>query len=515
MDPSVTSPQEIELKLSIDPAALPQLKRHAALAAVKAGRSRTARVSSTYYDTPALELRAARVALRLRHVGRRWLQTVKGEGSAAAGLHQRAEYEWPIPGPHLDHARLAETPWSKLFTQNAIAPRLKPVFRTEISRTTQPLAFADGTRGTLCVDVGTVRGGRRRSAISEIEIELVTGSAQRLFELARALATDLPLTVAHVSKAERGYALIDQTSPKPVRAQTVSLAADVSATQALAAIAGDCLTQIGGNAGGVAAGTDPEFLHQMRIGVRRLRSLFRLAEEMVPAELLAPLDRELRWFAATLGPARDWDVFLGETLPPIARQFRGRRELAAVRARASRSRKLHLAVAQSAVTSPRFHGLMLALGGFFAGLSEDVGTSPRPPTASAFARALLERRARKLHKAAKGLPAATPAERHAVRIAAKKLRYASEFFAPLFPGKRTHGYIRLLSRLQTALGVLNDLATAERLLTELAPLEPTPAPRTAHAVGLVRGWIAASALPELAVIDKAWRAFSKRKPFWN
>ena len=85
----------------------------------------------------------------------------------------------------------------------------------------------------------------------------------------------------------------------------------------------------------------------------------------------------------------------------------------------------------------------------------------------------------------------------------------------MFPGKRARGYIRQLSRVQTALGVLNDLATAERLLAELAPLEPTPAPGTAHAVGLVRGWIAASALPELAGVGKAWRAFSKRKPFWN
>ena len=514
MDSSATSPQEIELKLSIDPAALPQLKRHAALSAVKTRRARTIRVSSSYYDTPAFELREAGVALRMRHEGRRWLQTVKGEGSAAAGLHRRAEYEWPIRAPRLDHARLAETPWGKLFAQNAIAARLKPVLRTEITRTTQPLAFADGTRGTLCIDVGTVRGGRRRSAITEIEIELAAGSPQRLFELAQALAADLPLTVAHLSKAERGYALIDPTPAKPIRAQTVPLAADASAAQALTAIAGDCLAQMGANADGVAAGTDPEFLHQMRIGVRRLRSLFRMARDMAPAGSLAPLDRELRWLASSLGPARDWDVFVDETLPPIGRQFRGRRELAAVRARASRSRKLHLAVAQSAVTSSRFQRLLLALGSFFAGLSEQTAPGSQV-TASAFASALLERRARKLNKSAKRLAAATPVQRHAVRIAAKKLRYAAEFFVPLFPGRRAHGYIRQLSRVQTALGLLNDLATAERLLTELAPLEPTPAPGTAHAVGLVHGWIAASALPELAGVDKAWRAFAKRKPFWN
>ena len=135
--------------------------------------------------------------------------------------------------------------------------------------------------------------------------------------------------------------------------------------------------------------------------------------------------------------------------------------------------------------------------------------------ALSFATALLGQRDRKLRKLGKRLPAATSVERHEVRIAAKKLRYAAEFFAPLFADRRARAYVRSLSRLQSTLGVLNDVATAERLLAELAPPETTSAPRVAYAAGLARGWMAASQAGGISAVDKAWRAFAKRKPFWS
>jgi triphosphatase len=514
MDSAAPAPQEVELKLAIDPLALPRLKRHAALLAAVAGPARSARVASVYYDTAAFDLRDAGVGLRVRRDGRRWLQTLKGAGSAVAGLYQRPEYEWPLAMPRLDHARFAATPWEKLLTKAGVGDALKPVFRTEIRRTSQPLAFADGTRALLCIDVGYVQAGRRRSAISEIEIELSAGHARPLFEFAQALAGDLPLTLAPLSKAERGYRMVAQRPPSPLRARPVPLAAGATVAQALAAIADDCLAQVGGNAEGVGAGADSEFLHQMRIGVRRLRSLIRLARG-VTTEFPEPLAAELRWLATSLGPARDWDVFTEEVLPPIAHSFRARRELTSIRIRAARRRAQHRASAQAAVASPRFLQLLLALGAYFADVAAAAAPPEAPPSAAAFASALLGTREQKLRKLGKRLPTATSGERHAVRIAAKKLRYAAEFFAPLFAQRRARAYIRSLSRLQSALGVLNDAATAERLLAELVPPESTSAPRVAHAAGLARGWIAASQANGIGAVDEAWREFARRKPFWN
>ncbi|MEO8740530.1 MAG: CHAD domain-containing protein [Casimicrobiaceae bacterium] len=515
MDSAATAPQEIELKLAIDPTALLRLKRHAALLAVAAGPARSARVSSVYYDTPQFDLRDAGVGLRVRRAGRRWLQTLKGAGSAAAGLYQRPEYEWPLTVPRLDHATFAATPWQKLLESASVRDALKPVFHTQITRTSLPLAFADGTRAVLCIDVGFVRAGRRRTAINEIEIELSAGHARPLFDLAQVLAGDLPLALAASSKAEQGYRLVEQRSAQPVRARAVPLGADTSVAQALAAIAGDCLAQIGGNAEGVALGTDTEFLHQMRIGARRLRSLIRLIRGIKAMELPAPLAEELRWLAASLGPARDWDVFVDEVLPPIARHFSARRELTSIRIRAARRRAQQRASAQAAVASPRFLQVLLALGGFFASLADAPATPDAPPPALAFATALLAAREQKLRKLGKRLASATSTERHEVRIAAKKLRYAAEFFAPLFPDRRARTYVRSLSRLQSTLGVLNDVAAAERLLAELAPPESTRAPRVVYAAGLARGWMAASQAGGIGAVDKAWRAFARRKPFWN
>ncbi len=83
-----SAPLEIELKLSIDPAAVASLRAHPALRAVAGGRARTARIVSTYFDTPDQRLRREGVALRLRRAGRRWLMTVKGAPlpDAASGV---------------------------------------------------------------------------------------------------------------------------------------------------------------------------------------------------------------------------------------------------------------------------------------------------------------------------------------------------------------------------------------------------------------------------------------------
>ena len=71
-----------------------------------------------------------------------------------------------------------------------------PVFVTEVDRTAQPLAFADGTRAMLCLDAGEIRAGRKRAPLTEIEIELVQGEARQLHELALSLAADLPVAMA-------------------------------------------------------------------------------------------------------------------------------------------------------------------------------------------------------------------------------------------------------------------------------------------------------------------------------
>ena len=504
--------EEVELKLTASAEVLPAVRAHPAVAAVARGRMKTTRMVSTYYDTPDRALAAAGIALRLRRAGSRWLQTVKGDGDAVAGLHRRAEFEWPLAAPRLDPEKLARTPWHKLFARNRGAYRR--IFATEVRRSEQPLAFADGTRATLCVDVGEIRAGRRRAPISEIEVELDAGDPSRLFELASALAVDLPLRVSHASKAERGFALATQASPAPRRARDIALAPDATPQAALATIAGDCIAQIEINAAGLSATTNSEFLHQLRVGWRRLRSLLKFAALLAPVERVDPIEHELRELGSVLGPARDCDVFALETLPKLAAEFHGDRDIARLRLRASARRRRLSRLARDAIGTPRFQQLLLALGAFFTVLARPAADASGPTLARDWIRPILDKRHRKLRKRAKHVHRVAAPERHRARVAAKKLRYAAEFFAPLFPGKRADEYVTAISKLQSALGRLNDLEVATKLTDELAPREGAD-PGAAHAGGVVRGWLAASVAPDLKRLRDAQRAFRKCTPFWQ
>ena len=505
---------EVELKLTIDPASLARVREHPAIAAVLRGRAHTSKEVSTYYDTRSGELRKAGVALRMRRSGTRWLQTVKGAGDRVGALHRRPEYEWAMRSSRIDARKLSTTPWRSVF--EVTAGRLRPIFVTEVDRTAQPLAFADGTRATLCLDAGEIRAGRKRAPLTEIEIELVQGEPRHLHELALSLAADLPVAMAQTSKAERGYALASPAPRKPVHARKLTLDADVSVGEALAHFGNDCLAQIGANAKCVAAGVDGEFVHQARVGVRRLRSLLRLVARLIGPETIAPIVADLQWFSTSLGAARDWDVFAKETLAAVSRALKhsqSRRDVGIVRGRVTRLAHAHFVEAGAAAASPRLQRLLLAVGALLAALESPSADPTLRATARSLAKSTLERRARRLDKRGKHLERVSPAERHQARIAAKKLRYVAELFAPLFPVSRAKEYLSALGKLQGALGHLNDLATGERILNELEPNIRTG--RLVHGVGIVRGWLSGAEASTLSDSDRAWRKFAKAKAFWR
>ena len=511
---------EIELKLAVRADApagtLAAVMAHPALMALRSGEPHTAQLVSTYYDTPTRDLYKRGLSIRVRQTANAWQQTVKDTGSAVSGLHARNEYQWPLAGPRIDAKLLSMTPWAREFA--AAIGRVKPVFRTLVARTEAPIVFADGTRAMVCLDQGMIRASRKRSPIAEIEMELIDGNVERLYDLAIALLADLPLSIATATKAERGFALAWSIAATPRRARVVPLARDIDVGNALAALGGECLAQAGANAEAVAAGLDPDFLHQLRVALRRLRSLLRVVVRATSKDAVAPLVDELRWLTGVLGPARDWDVFATETLAAMAAHVshpRQRREVGTLRARITRVRRLQQRAAMQAVASSRFSLFMMRAAAFFHGLPAQLSLGGQPPErAIDFARAMLQRRHRAVRKRGKRLRRATPMERHEVRIAAKQLRYAAEFFAPVFADRRARQYVDALARLQGVLGRLNDLVTAKRLLDELAPPDQTP-PTLGHAVGMARGWIAATEQFDLAPVDKTWTTFTKRKPFWD
>ena len=513
---------ETELKLRITPDAAAALVRHPALKSLKRARSRAAHLTSTYYDTADGALAAAGVALRLRRDGRHWVQTIKGATiSTAGGLSARPEFEWPVSGPRLDPLRFATTPFRRALgkaEQRGLAPR----FTTDITRTTIPLTFPDSTMAKLCIDVGEVRTEDGdpvlRMPMHEIELELEAGDARRLYELAQTLASDVALSLEPATKAERGYALRQPREPEPVRADDADLPGKCSAGIAFASIMRSCLAQIEGNAQGVLASDDPEWIHQMRIGVRRLRACLSLARRGIATERIEPLRVELRWLAQALGPARDFDVFVTTTMPAFRDAVaRGSGTglaptLTRLLARATARRREARHHARAAVASPRFVRLVLSVASLAA--APEVNAPPRThegklaEPARDFARPLLKRRHQALIALGTDLAHAAPEARHAARLAAKKLRYAAEFFASLYPKKRTRAYRKALAALQEELGAWNDAAVAARLAAELTAAH-SPA---AAAFG---GWAAARGATRSDALAEAWLRFTKARPFWS
>ena len=515
-------PSETELKLRIAPDAAVRLTRHPALKPIKRSRSRAARLTSTYYDTPEGDLAAAGVALRLRRDGRQWVQTVKGPSSArTAGLFTRPEFEWPVNGPALDPLRFAATPFRRALgkaEQRGLAPR----FTTDITRTTIPLTFPDSTMARLCIDVGEVRTDDGQPALRlpmhEIELELEAGDVRRLYELAQMLATDIPLAFEPSTKAERGYALRSPQALAPVRAEDAELPAKCAAGAAFAAIMRSCLGQIERNAQGVLTSDDPEWVHQMRIGVRRLRACLSLARRGISSERIEPLRVELRWLAHALGSARDCDVFATATLPQF-REAAARGTGAALNdtmtklaAKAAAKRRDARAHARAALASPRFVRLVLAAAALAAAPELNVALHAHggklAQRARDVARPLLKRRHQSLVALSTDLAHAAPEARHAARLAAKKLRYAAEFFGALYPRKKARAYRKALATLQDELGLWNDAAVAARIAAEFMGA-------ASPAAAAFEGWAAARGVARGDALNKAWLRFAKTRPFWS
>ncbi|HEX6829658.1 MAG TPA: CHAD domain-containing protein [Burkholderiales bacterium] len=509
-------PQETELKLRLPPEALPRLRGMVLPGAVPGARAVSERLHSTYFDTADSLLRRNGVALRLRRTRRGWVQTLKGGGAAGAGLHQRAEWECRVAGPQLELDRLPG-PASVLLLPAEVREALRPVFTTEFGRRRRMLRFEGGDEVEFCVDRGEVRAEHASSPICEIELELKSGSPTRLFDVGRALLRELPVRLESASKAERGYALALGEPPAPRKAEAISLSAQTPVNEAFKAVVFACLAQLQANEDGMLEGRDAEYLHQMRVALRRLRSALALFRAAFPAESLQSALEELKWLAGRLGPARDWDVFLTETLPRV-KAPPSAAGVEAFRRAAEQVRAQALTGAHDAVQSSRYQEVLLDLGAWLAAepwlasADAEVLARARGPVAE-FARDTLERLQRRVRKRGRGFEYLSPAERHRVRIAAKRLRYAGEFFSALYPPKPARRYLRALSALQDVLGALNDAATTERLVRET--LAGAGEPAVAAGAGFIEGWVAADAEHRAAHAKEAWKKFIGGGAFWK
>jgi adenylate cyclase len=471
---------EVELKLSLPASAQRALLRHPLLR--RAATRHATRLVNLYYDTPDLALRGHGVALRLRRQGKDWLQTIKCAGRSAAGLTTRPEWEDPYGG-HFDFTRIDDPKLREWLTKARRHDRLSPLFETNFTRTTWRFEAARGTVVLVMLDRGWIASGGRREEISELELELQTGSVDHIFRLALELADRLPLAPALLSKAERGYRLFRNDAPAPQKALPVALDRDMAPLDAFRAIALGCLEHLQHNHHGAVALDDPEYIHQMRVAARRLRAALRVFRPLLPAGFEDRLVPPLHELMVRLGAARDRDVLLAEIAEPVLRALPDEPRLAALVGVITEERFRAHGDAVTVLRAPPFGRLMLLAT---AMLHQDLPAAAGPATAGlmAFARTRLRRLDRRVARLADAAHVHDPASLHALRIGIKRLRYALEFFAPLLAKKSLPDLLRQLAAMQDTLGQLNDLANAGRLLMDCAGGDP----RLREAVTLIGGW---------------------------
>jgi len=558
----MTSPHPVEIELKL---ALPPQQAEAFLRRMARRRSVPVRqeLLTRYFDTPDFALSAQGVALRVRRLGRRWLQTLKTEGERHGGLSQRAEYEMAITRGTPDWSRFP--PEALAYVADPLRERIVPVFETRFHRTAWLLRGKGGAEIEVALDVGAVHAGRRSQPICEVELELKAGQPDALFELAQSWAGQFDLLPLDASKAERGVRLAHGEAAAPVKAAPLALDRAMCVEDGFAAICQACLAQFqanlpgvlgllplpnpdeatnhstkpasgqvagylpraGANAGptasplpnpppqvGEGANVMPtainEYVHQARVALRRLRAGLRLYRKVcvLPDELLEGL-REL---AAALGPARDWDVLCDETLPAIAPHYpdraawqHGMQALQARRAGVRAEMRAAIAQARPGAWLLAFQRWLLQHGW------QDAPEAQRVIQMSplrGWARRALQKGHRPIARGARDFGQLQAAQRHALRIAIKRQRYAAEFFQGLFGKRRQARYLALLRDTQDSLGRSNDARIAQALLAA-AQVDAGP-------MGdFVLGWLAAKQA-EAADGESAGhlRKIMKLKPYW-
>jgi triphosphatase len=495
---------ELEIKLHVEPD-----RRDRLLDSLGRRRMRRSALSAVYFDTSDGLLARHRFALRLRREDNGWVQALKGATDRA---DERSEHEVVVEAPDgarppLDLERHRPTGVGRrlrALLKKHGRPPLVESCRTEVTRQSRVL-HAHGAVVEWALDEGEVTSGDRSQPISELELELKDGDAAGLYAVAHDWEALHGLWIDPVSKSERGALLNDGAA---FRAPIKAVPAPWSAKQAramdgatmLRRMVAACLAQIVPNAGEIARGSrDPEHVHQLRVGLRRLRSA---AQAMKPfaAGLPAGWDTALRPAFDALGEARDRQV-LATSIAPRLRKA-GAAVVDVGGPSEEEARRL-----QQLVRGAGLQGLVLRLLAFAETPGDAADGAHGEPGAG------LERlvsRLRKLDRQAtrdaRRFETLSFERQHEVRKRLKRLRYLAEFAAPAFDRDAVRRWFDKVAPAQDALGEHVDLVLAGRRFASRALADPD--------AGFAAGWLRAKSESSAHAARKSLQRLREVDAFW-
>jgi inorganic triphosphatase YgiF len=513
--PRLATNVEVELKLLASPAAIELIRGAPVIARHARNRGVVRHFDTVYYDTPDRALCRQRTSLRVRRLGTRYVQTLKLTcPDQPPFVRQRWETAVDTLAPDL-----TRLPGELNASLGELADDgLAPVFATKIRRHVQRLVF-NVVEIEIAFDEGTVEAGDRRQTLTEIELEVKEGDSGALYDVGMQLLDVAPLQIGTLSKADRGYALAYDAVPMVGKAGRSAIGAKHSVDDVIAFVMSAGQRHLLANQAIVEHGRDPEGVHQTRVALRRLRTACSLLRKEIPSPAFQTFGGEAKWLMHVLGPARDWDVFATTTLQRLEMACASDVNVDDLRRASEPHRTASYARLREALMDPRYTRFQLSLCRWLERRSwrtevpaETLGTLAEP--ASALAVRVLERLHRKALKKGAHFGRLRPEARHDLRVTLKKLRYAAEFFLPIFaehpPAKR---YVARLSKLQDALGHANDSTATRSLLRVAGQVDSTP--DLHRAAGALIGWVARDQLAVAKSLRKRWREFKVTPGFWR
>lgn len=512
-------PIEAELRLTGEPDVLKAA--FAALPVGKGSKERTKDLESRYFDTADQALRAAGLAFRVRSDGNGHRQTLKAGDDAKAAVIRRGEWETALDDDQPKPEALPKAAHQRL-PKVALEGGLEPAFTTRMRRKMREVSTS-GEEGPparieAAMDLGSIETKSGTLPIAELELELLDGPPDALYRLALDLQNAGPLHLETRSKSGRAYDRLANRPPDWQRATTPALYPANSVDDAMAAILESCFDQWLANQAAAIDGRDPEGVHQMRVALRRLRSALSVFRKLIPPDQLTWLQTEAKRTIGALGDARDWDVFQAELLAPVLASRPGDPGLEALRNRARARARSSYRRARTFLQSSDYTRFVLSFGQWLeqCGWREQQdfeAAAKRARPIVSFAKQLLNKRRKRVVVKGENFAELSVEQRHELRIALKKLRYAVEFFKPVFDAKAVKPFLLGVKQLQEDLGHLNDVAVAETLLADVIARPGKHDVRTA--AGLVIGWHARGVALVEPKLREDWKAFRAEPAFWK
>ncbi|HJU30631.1 MAG TPA: CHAD domain-containing protein [Hyphomicrobiaceae bacterium] len=496
-----------ELKLELTHDELQQVRSQPALGSIAAGEPVICRTRSLYFDTPDHRMRSLGFFVRLRSEGDGWLQTIEGADGRNEAIDATPV---AVAGPDPDVQAIPDRHVRRTLKKALKHASLAPVFETVVERTTRRL-HASGADVQLALEEGFVRAGNAQDSLCGAELALTSGNPEALLQAATRLFADTPVRLPAASAAEKGYGL---ARGRPGRdgaphAGSLELRSGQSCAEVFGILVHTAAEQIAASRNLVLESEAPAAAHQLRIGLRRLRSALVAFRPLADSPGLRGLEEQARTLAHSVGALRDADVLIEDICGPVTAAMRVdpglvrlNEALAAHREEARRRVRLELCSRPWAVLQ-----LKLALcrnGNDDNALAVPIGD---------FARSAMRRRWRKVAASGARLEHLSIEERHAMRKALKQLRYTAEFFASLYPARATRRFIKEVRALQEVFGYLNDVAAAERL-TAICNTACAESPEAQRAAGYILGWHNAQAARAWRHAHAGWKKLEAMPRFW-